>query len=167
MLTGVSIIDVYCISECPPPYFRPLCSQRQISHTRPRSQGVHVLSWRPPQHRHLGDGPRLSLRFQPVSRSLHFDSAQQKEAHMFIHIHLIYCSLSLSLGGQGWGLKIPSFCSWLVPWSRKWQPTSVFLSRKSHEQRSLVYCSLVGTQRVRHNWAIKHTRTFLIDSPGN
>lgn len=98
MLTGVSIIDVYSISECPSPYFRPLCSQRQISHIRPRSQGLRVLSQRQPQRRHLGDGPRLSLRFQPVSGSLHFDCAQQKKAHMFIHIHLTYCCLSLSLG---------------------------------------------------------------------
>ena len=27
------------------------------------------------------------------------------------------------------------------PWSRKWQPTPVFLPRESHRQRSLVGCS--------------------------
>ena len=33
----------------------------------------------------------------------------------------------------------PMFDPWIrkTPWKRKWQPTSVFLPRKSHEQRSL------------------------------
>ena len=28
-----------------------------------------------------------------------------------------------------------------IPWRRKWQPTPVFLPRKSHGQRTLVGCS--------------------------
>ena len=35
-------------------------------------------------------------------------------------------------------------------WRRKWQPTPVLLSEKSHGQRSLV-----GLQRVRHNLVMK------------
>ena len=33
----------------------------------------------------------------------------------------------------------PRFNRWLrkIPWRRKWQPTPVFLPRKSHGQRSL------------------------------
>ena len=31
-----------------------------------------------------------------------------------------------------------------TPWSRKWQPTLVFLPRKFHGQRSLVGCSPSG-----------------------
>ena len=36
--------------------------------------------------------------------------------------------------------KRPRFDPWLrnIPWSRKWQPTPVFLLRESHGQRSLV-----------------------------
>ena len=44
---------------------------------------------------------------------------------------------------------------WKIPWRRKWQPTIVFLPRKSHGQRKLVGCSPWGFKRVRHNWATK------------
>ena len=33
---------------------------------------------------------------------------------------------------------------WKIPWSRKWQPAPVFLSRKLHGQRSQVGCSSWG-----------------------
>ena len=33
---------------------------------------------------------------------------------------------------------------WKIPWSRKWQPTPVFLPGKFHGQRSLVDCSPPG-----------------------
>ena len=39
-----------------------------------------------------------------------------------------------------------------IIWSRKWQPTPVFLPRKFHGQRSLAVYSPWG-RRVRHNWA--------------
>jgi len=38
-----------------------------------------------------------------------------------------------------------------ISWRRKWQPTPVFLLRKSHGQRSLVDCSAWGCKRVGHN----------------
>ena len=38
-----------------------------------------------------------------------------------------------------------------VPLKEEWQPTPVFLPRKSHEQRSLEGYSSWGSQRVRHN----------------
>ena len=40
------------------------------------------------------------------------------------------------------------------PWRRKWQPTPVFLSGKSHGQRSLAGSSekSLGSQRVGHDW---------------
>ena len=43
-----------------------------------------------------------------------------------------------------------------ISWRRKWQPTPVFLSGKSHGQKSLVGYSSWGLKRVRHNLAIKH-----------
>jgi len=43
-------------------------------------------------------------------------------------------------------------CVRKIPWRRKLQPTPVFLPDKSHGRRSLV-----GSQRVRHDWATKHT----------
>ena len=38
-----------------------------------------------------------------------------------------------------------------IPWKTKWQPIQVFLSGKSHGQRSLADSSLWGRKRVRHN----------------
>lgn len=97
---------VYYSRECPP-CLGPLCCQGQTSQTRPRSQGLDVLIslWKP-LSRHLRDGLRLSLRFQPVSGSLPFDCAQQKRAHSLTYtfcltLSLLYCCLSLSLGWGG------------------------------------------------------------------
>ena len=40
------------------------------------------------------------------------------------------------------------------PWSRKWQPSLIFLTRKFHGQRSLVgYLQSVGSQGVGHDRA--------------
>ena len=41
------------------------------------------------------------------------------------------------------------------PWRRKWQPTLVFLTGKSHGQRSLVGYSLWGHKRVGHDLVTK------------
>ena len=60
------------------------------------------------------------------------------------------CLLCRRLGFKLWVRKIP--------WRRKWQPTLVFLSGKSHGQRSLAGCSPWGCKRVGHNLATKeHT----------
>ena len=47
--------------------------------------------------------------------------------------------------------------SWVgkIPWRRKWQPTAIFQSGKSHGQRSLADCSPWGSQRLGHNLATK------------
>ena len=49
--------------------------------------------------------------------------------------------------------------SWVgkSPWRRAWQPISVFLPGKFHEQRSLAGCSPWGSQVVGHDWACMHT----------
>ena len=46
-----------------------------------------------------------------------------------------------------------------VPWRRAWQPTPVFLPRKSNGQRSLAGCSPLG-RRIRHNWATKQQQSL-------
>ena len=43
-----------------------------------------------------------------------------------------------------------------MPWSRKWQPTPVFLPGRFYGQRSLVGCTVHGVTK-RHNWATEHT----------
>ena len=64
------------------------------------------------------------------------------------------------------------FSPWVgkIPWRRKWQPTPVVFSGKSHEQRSLVgygvsnYMS-IGLQRVEHDYAclLIHVSATLYD----
>ena len=46
-------------------------------------------------------------------------------------------------------------CIGKIPWSRKWQPTSVFQSGKSHRQQILVSYSPWGHKRVRYNLETK------------
>ena len=51
-----------------------------------------------------------------------------------------------------------------VPWRRAWQPTSVFLLGKSHEQRSLVGYSPWGsdvTETAWHTHTHTHTHTHI------
>ena len=51
----------------------------------------------------------------------------------------------------------PGFDPWMgkIPWRRKWQPTPVFLPRKSQRQWSLAgYCPW-GCKRVRHDLLTK------------
>ena len=45
-----------------------------------------------------------------------------------------------------------------IPWRRKWQPSPVFLPRKSHGQRSLAGCSLQGHKRVRRDLLTKQQK---------
>ena len=47
-----------------------------------------------------------------------------------------------------------------MPWRRKQQPTPVFLPEKSHGQRILGGCKSKGSQRVGHDWVIKHTYIY-------
>ena len=75
--------------------------------------------------------------------------------------------LVLSMGLPGWHIGKESVCQckrywrhgfdcWIgkFPWRRKWQPTLVFLSGKSHGQRSLVGYSLwdcAESDRTEHS----------------
>ena len=43
-------------------------------------------------------------------------------------------------------------CIRKILWSRKWQPTPVFLPGKPHGQRSLVDCNPWGCKGVEHDW---------------
>ena len=49
-----------------------------------------------------------------------------------------------------------------IPWRRKWQPTPVFLSGKSHGQRSLVVYSPWGCKRVGCNFVTKQQQQKIL-----
>ena len=73
--------------------------------------------------------------------------------HLLIYTKflLLFCSVQISL-------FIPDHH---IIWSRKWQPTPVFLPGKFHWQRSLVGYSPWGC-RVRHKSMHTHTRIFWV-----
>ena len=53
----------------------------------------------------------------------------------------------------------PGFDPWvgIMPWSRAWQPTPIFLPGESPWAEESGQLQFMGSQRVRHNHAIKHT----------
>ena len=54
----------------------------------------------------------------------------------------------------------PGFDHWVgkIPWRRAWQSTPVFLPRESPWTEEPGGLQSMGSQRVRHNWATKHSR---------
>ena len=62
--------------------------------------------------------------------------------------------------------KRHGFDPWVgkIPWRRKWQSAPVFLSGKSHRQRSLASYSPWGCKRVRHD--LTHIHDTCIDILG-
>ena len=78
--------------------------------------------------------------------------------YLYLSVYLApKCCQSVYIYGLLWWLsgketscqcKRCGFDPWVrkIPWSRKWQPTPVFLRGKSHGQRSLVGYSLWGFQ---------------------
>ena len=52
-----------------------------------------------------------------------------------------------------------------MPWRKEWQPTPVFLPRKSHRQGSLVGYSPWGHKRVGND-AVRHTSLVQADMKG-
>ena len=66
-------------------------------------------------------------------------------------------------GGVNAGDTGLGFDPWVgkILWSRKWQPTPVFLPGKSHEQRSLVGYSPWGHKRVGHDLVTKQQLLFI------
>ena len=50
-----------------------------------------------------------------------------------------------------------------IPWRRKWQPTPVFLSGKSHGQRSLMDYSSWGHRRVRYDLVTKQQQQLFFN----
>ena len=82
-----------------------------------------------------------------------------------IYLYLIVHKLK---GGLPWWLRWqrihlqygrPGFNLWVgkIPWRRAWQPTPVFSPGESPWTEEPGRLPSTGSQRVRHNWATKHT----------
>ena len=116
------------------------------------------LSAECPSHRFCNEFLDLFCRQSLLSR---IQIACDSGARQFFFVLLL---LRASLGGTG-GKELACPCRrhrfhlWVrkIPWSRKRQPTPVFLSGKSHGQRSLVgYSPCVTRESVKAEWLSTH-----------
>ena len=95
----------------------------------------------------------LSTVTKPASRKARLQHHSVQSPHFF-SLH-IFGGLPWRLSGKESACQCRRhrFDPWVgkIPWSRKGQPTPVFLPGKSHEQRSVVGYSPWGRNRVRHD----------------
>ena len=79
---------------------------------------------------------------------------------IFVFINFLICIFWLR---DMWDLSSLTRDPTCTPWMRssEWQPTPVFLPRKSHRERTLVGYSPWGLERVRHDLANKQ-KTLMI-----
>ena len=100
---------------------------------------------------------KLSSNHHLLSQSNYFSSP----THL---LRYILCVFTIISGLPWWLSDKESACQCKrrrrcgvrkIPWSRKWQPTPVFLSGESHAQRNLVGHSPWGRKRVGHDLAAK------------
>ena len=122
----------------------------------------------------------LTARFSMASSEIPVSSKIQVSLGIWIHLvflfillksrpcfylkRLCFCKNTFHLKGNIKKKKRKSSCQcrrckrhrfspWVrkIPWSRKWQPTAVFLPGKFHGQRSQACYSLWGCERVRND----------------
>ena len=77
----------------------------------------------------------------------------------------VECLLIMTFPGGSEVKKLPANAGdWVgkIPWSRKWQPTPVFLPGESHGQGSLVHYSPRGCKRVRQDLATEQQQHLYI-----
>ena len=76
-----------------------------------------------------------------------------------VDFHCLFCPRWLSGKEICRRCKRYGFDPWVrkIPWTSKWQNTSVSLLGKSHGQRNLVNYKSMRSQGIRHNWA--HTQS--------
>ena len=77
---------------------------------------------------------------------------KRREEKIPVNWRLMWFTETIHLPSQRCGF---SSWVWRIPWRRKWQLTPVFLSGKSHGQRTLVGYSPWSHKRVGHNLATK------------
>ena len=78
-----------------------------------------------------------------------FTDFQNEDVHS---CHLLFDHLQFTLiHGPIWVTSLSLFT--FMHWRRKWQPTPVFLPKKSQRQESLVGCPSMGLHRVGHDWS--------------
>ena len=93
--------------------------------------------------------------FSPIGFILFWTLTMNSFSSQFPQHNVLQCSM---IGLPRWLSGKESTCQcrgcvfdpWLgkTPWSRKWQPTPVFLTGKFHGQRNLVGCSPWGHEKV-------------------
>ena len=112
-----------------------------------------------------------SIRLSPLSFTFKLFIQYQVKENLISPSHLLWditiFGLPRWLSGkesacQCRRCKRRGFHPWVrkIPWSRRWQPTPVFLPGKFHGERSLEGYSPRGHKRVGHIWALTHIIMF-------
>ena len=83
----------------------------------------------------------------------------------FIFWELVHWGLPWCLRWSRVGLQCrrPGFNPWIgkIHWSRKWQPTPVFLPEESPRTEEPGALQSMESQKVRHNWVTKHSTLWI------
>ena len=83
----------------------------------------------------------------------------------FFHQYLIvfWASLVAQMVKNPPAVQETGVWSWVgkIPWRRAWQPTPVFLPGESPWTEESGGLQSMWLQRIRHDWATKHTHSFL------
>ena len=87
--------------------------------------------------------------------------------YLFIYMGLLGVNISKESACQCKRCKSRGFSPWVgkIPWSRKWQPTPVFLPRESHTQRSLAGYSPLNHKEL-DTTEYTHTHIYFLATRG-
>ena len=78
--------------------------------------------------------------------------------------NLYWIFMYILSGGTRSPVGLPWWLRWMMPWRRAWQPTPVFLPGEISWTEKLGGLQSMGSQRVGHDWATKHTAQEFCDS---
>ena len=51
-----------------------------------------------------------------------------------------------------------------IPWRREWQPTQIILAWRIPQTEEPGGLQFIGSQRIRHDWATKHTHRLVVEA---
>ena len=119
--------------------------------------------WLPMEYRHTQNSPSVISGIQ-FSKTIYFRAMFRVRKWICLVLNLTPSKNVLRLPRwlsdkeSAWQCRWCRFNPWVrkIPWRRKWQPTPVFLPRKSHGQRNLVGYSSWGCEESD---TTEHTHT--------
>ena len=122
-----------------------------------RLMKLRTATWHPKQS--LGSGPGHPIQLCPSCAAKSWERFQGSHwLNDGYSDRLVFPGGSVvknppaNAGDSGFSLRVGK-----IPWRRKWQPTPVFLPRKSHGQRSLAGYSPWGCKESDMTWRVNNS----------